>query len=92
MQPDPPDSPDTPPEIFELTETPTQPDLARFKCPSCSDANGIPTGEVVSEEWNMQGHLHKMTRRKCDWCQGNKWLSREQLARWGAAMKAPREP
>ena len=82
----PPDDDEIPPE-----ERPTQPDLFRAPCPACADANGIPTGEVVTEEWDLRGHLHRMTIRVCDWCDGKKIVDRETLARWGAATKGSDE-
>lgn len=71
------DNPDKP---FDDEESPTQPDILKFRCPNCS--NGKETlGYIEEEEWT-HGSLHKTIRRTCEICWGAKWIDRQALNRW----------
>lgn len=62
-------------------EEPTQPDLFRSKCPSCSNAKGEPQGTVEKQEW-AGSTVYRFVTVTCDVCWGAKWVNREQLQRW----------
>jgi hypothetical protein len=71
---------------FPTDDAETDPDLAKFTCPSCASGRGIPSGQVVVEKRDLQGQL-RTTRRVCEWCGGLKWVNRETLAMWGAQCR-----